>query len=191
MKKVKLAMAGLSMVGTLLIVGCSSSVSAPDLDRVLDVTADTLYSFEGSASNANDESAITAFASTLQSNMNAANPKVHADPVGIEMKQDGSILGYQDVNMNSTKDADEKDLFTVEIDSENNRLIATDTTGTSRDHRFSGTGLLAGFILGSLLNRQTAAGINKSALSNKKVTSRSAYQSARSRAGSGSHSSGK
>ncbi|MEZ5511945.1 MAG: hypothetical protein R3F47_18980 [Gammaproteobacteria bacterium] len=42
----------------------------------------------------------------------------------------------------------------MEIDTERSRLIATDTSGTATDMRFSGMGFLAGAIIGNLLGRQ-------------------------------------
>ncbi|MCO7224605.1 hypothetical protein [Pleionea sp. CnH1-48] len=191
MKKFNTLAIASSIAATLFLVGCTQSVERPDLDRVLDVTSDTLYSFENSAANTKDDKAVDAFVKELASNMNKANPKVYADPVGIMTKEDGAFVGFQDPNQNMVKDSGEEDLFTVEIDSEKNRLMATDATGAMRDHSFSGAGLLAGFILGSMLSRQRAAGVNPKSLSSRQATSRSAYQSARSRSGSGSHSSGK
>ncbi len=190
MLKLKAMLAGAVLSSTMLIVACSEDVKSADLDRVLDVTADTLYKFEQSGPSA-DDSAVTAFAKELQTNMRTASPQVHPGPLGVEAKQDGSFVGYYDKNDNMQRDSGEKDLFTVEIDSEKQRLIATDTNGYVRDHRFSGTGFLAGMLIGHLLNRQRAAGVNPKSLSNKKAMSSSQYKSARSRSSSGSHRRGK
>lgn len=180
------------MSGVLGLTGCSQSVPSADLDRVLDITSDTLYKFENSGSyDAQDDTALDQFAQELEANFNLANPPVHQGPVGVNLREDGSMLGYHDENSNSEQDSGEADLFTVEIDGEKQRLLATDTNNTVRDHSFSGTSLLAGFLLGSLLNRQRSAGVDSKSLSNKSATSKSSYQSARSRSGSGSHSSGK
>jgi ElaB/YqjD/DUF883 family membrane-anchored ribosome-binding protein len=176
---------------TLWITGCSESVPGADLDRVLDITADSLYEFENNSTAAQDDTAINTFADTLESRFNSANPVVHQGPIGVEAKDDGSLRGYHDKNANSEWESGESDLFTVEIDAEKQRLIATDTNNTVRDHSFSGTGLLAGLLIGNMLSRQRAAGVNSKSLSSKTATSKSAYQSARSRSGSGSHSSGK
>ena len=181
-----------SLVASLLITGCSSDkVVDADLDRVLDVTADTLYNFEASPNNTKDDEAMTNFAIELQRNLNIANPIVHSGPIGASLETNGSILGYHDKNSNNAQDSDEAKLFTVEIDSENQRLIASDVNDNVRDHSFSGTGLLAGYLLGSMMSRQRTAGINPGSMSNKRATPKASSQSARSRAGSGSHSSGK
>ena len=175
----------------LLTAGCSKSVEQADLDRVLDISYDSLYRFESSSENTKDDAAMDAFASELRYNFASANPPAHSGPIGITLKEDGSFDGYQDSNRNEIKDEGEADLFKVEIDGESSRLIATDTSGNVRDHHFSGSGMLAGYLIGSMLGRQRGAGISPSSLSGKTATPKSAYQSARSRSGSGSHSSGK
>lgn len=88
-------------------------------------------------------------------------------------------------------DQNEDALFLIEVDGENSRVIATSRSGAVNDHHFSGTSLLAGYLIGSMLSRQSAAGVNKSALANKQPVTAKAAASARARAGSGSHSSGK
>ena len=113
------------------------------------------------------------------------------------MNGDGSFLGFEDKNGNDAQDSGENKLFTVEIDAEKGRLIATDISNNVRDQHFSASGLLTGLLIGNLLNRQKAAGVSPSSLSSKMATPRSANIStgssanARSRAGSGSHSTGK
>lgn len=190
MTKLKAIFAGAILSTTVLISACSESVASADLDRVLDITADTLYQFEQN-SPAADDSAVAEFTKQLQTNMRTASPEVHPGPLGLEAKEDGSFVGFYDKNDNMQRDSGEKDLFTVEIDSEKQRLIATDTNGYVRDHRFSGTGFLAGMLIGHLLSRQRAAGVNPKNLSNKKAMSSSQYKSARSRSKSGSHTRGK
>jgi len=175
----------------LFLNGCSQSVASADLDRVLDITQDTLYRFENSPNNTKDEAALAGFAAELQQNFNTAQPAAHPGPIGINLQDDGSLEGYLDGNSNQQKDAEEPKLFLVEIDSEKERLIATDANETVRESHFSGSGLLAGYLIGSMLGRQRGAGISSSSLSSKKAVSKAAYSSARSRAGSGSHSSGK
>ncbi len=175
---------------TILITACSEKVESANLDRVLDVTSDTLYQFEKEETK-QQETAVQDFAAALQTNMRAANPGVHPGPVGINANEDGSFSGYYDKNDNQQRDSGEKDLFKVEIDGEKQRLIASDTNGYVRDHSFSGTGLLAGLLIGSLLSRQRAAGVNPKSLSNKSAMSKSQYSSARTRSSSGSHTRGK
>ncbi|WP_444996070.1 hypothetical protein [Aliikangiella sp. IMCC44359] len=188
--KLRALLASTVVTGSLLLAACSESVPNADLDRVLDVTADTLYQFEQKGVT-KDDKAVGEFATELQTNMRAANPKVHTGPVGVVANSDGSFSGYYDKNDNQQKDSGEKDLFKVEIDSEKQRLIASDTNGYVRDHSFSGTGLMAGLLIGHLLSRQRAAGVNPKSLSNKTAMSKSQYSSARSKSSSGSHTRGK
>jgi hypothetical protein len=172
------------------LVGCSESTKNADLDRVLDITSDTLYSFETSHLNTQDDAAIVAFASELETNLNLASPAVHPGPIGINLKEEGSFQGYHDKDGNQVQDSGEPEIFIVEIDGEGERLLASDSTAT-RDHGFSGTSLLAGFLIGSMLSRQSKAGVSKSSLSSKTSTPKSSYQSSRSKSGSGSHATGK
>jgi len=171
-----------------------------DLNRVLDITADTLTRYDQQAVTDDQKAeSVEGFREELQTAYNTARPPLSSQPMGVSLRKDGAIVGFADPNGNTTKDAGEQQLFTVEIDSEKERLIATDTAGQSQGHGFSMGGMLTGFILGSMLSRQTSAGVRPSSLSNRTMTSRNAYSasrasassSARSRSGSGSHRTGK
>ncbi len=101
-------------------------------------------------------------------------------------------MGFADSNSDGKYSSNEEALFKIEVDAENGRLISSSRSGEVTERGFSGTGLLAGFLIGSMMNRQRAAGVNTSQLANKKPVSAAAAQAnARSRAGSGSHSRGK
>jgi len=192
MKKTGAFVLGAFLASSLFLLnGCSESVPSADLDRVLDITQDTLYRFENSPNNTQDERALAGFATELEQNFNTATPPAHPSPIGINLLDDGSLEGYMDKSGNRQKEGEEPRLFLVEIDAEQERLIATDANETIRESHFSGTGLLAGYLIGSMLGRQRSAGVNSKSLSGKKAVSKAAYSSARSRAGSGSHSSGK
>jgi len=203
-----------------------------DLDRVLDITAETLLRDDSEVPPQNDARANTTadtatgtdtangadaaeaaasvvalngFRGELQAAYNRATPPLYSQPVGVSIGKDGKIVGFANPNNNTVQDSGEKQLFTVEVDGEKQRLIASNTSGQARDHGFSGTGLLTGMLIGSLLSRQSSAGIRPSSLASRNVTSRSNYRaqrsaaasrasasaSARSRSGSGSHRSGK
>lgn len=119
-------------------------------------------------------------------------PSFYDQPVGMRLEDDATFMGYADANANLQQDEDEKDIFKLEVDTENSRLIATDMTGETVGHRFSGGGLLAGLIIGNLLARQTRAGVNRSTLANKQAKPRSSYtSSARSRSRAGGSRVGK
>jgi hypothetical protein len=174
-----------------MLAGCSGVENhAADLDRVLDVAAETMDKFEGNTSGVTKENAMEIFSKDYAQNLNHSRPMAYPDGVvGVSSEADGSFVGYADANNNQVKDAGESDLFKLEVDAENKRLIASDENAV-RDSPFSGmmTGLLAGMLISNMLNRQRATGANPAS---KKATPRSAYRSARSRAGSGSHTSGK
>lgn len=94
----------------------------------------------------------------------------------MDIQSDATFIGYADTNNNGVKDCDEGDIFTLEIDEENQRLIATDVAGNSTGLRFSGTGFVAGMLIGSLINRQRATGVSKSSFNHRSVSSRAIYR---------------
>lgn len=168
-----------------------------DLGQVLDRTEYALNQYQGYLTenkvDAAGEAEIAEFTAFYQNVLNA-DPRFYDQPLGLTLKEDASFLGYADANANGTQDSGEGDVFTVEIDEENNRLIATDVAGNSSGLRFSGAGFLAGALLGTLLNRQRGAGVQKGAFNNRNVTPRSSYRapsSARSGARSGGLRAGK
>lgn len=195
LKQVVLATA---VAGTMLVsTGCSKQVESADLGKVLDVFVHSMDTFESSAAEGAQEASdavMKEFTQFTAANLN--NPSFTTQPVGLELKDDGMFEGFEDKNSNSTRDSGEETSFTVEIDTENSRLIATDMSGESTGARFSGASFLAGAIIGNLLARQRKAGGRS--FKNRNVKSRSAYassrssgSSARSKSFSGSHSSGK
>lgn len=163
-----------------------------DLNAVLDVTVDTLYSYQDSLEGQekpDSDTAFLGFAERLEADYNGAQPPLHTKTIGVSPQTDASLLAFEDTNVNKTMDQGEDALFLIEIDGENARIIATSRSGAVSDHHFSGTSLLAGYLIGSMLSRQRAAGVSSQQLASKKpVTAKAA---ARARAGSGSHARGK
>lgn len=178
---------GLGVVYVLVIDQDGSDSIRADLDQVLNVAVESLDTIEGQE-GVNKDNAMDKFAETYSSKLNTSQPALHTGTVGVATSGDGSFDAYADDNNNATQDSGEKDLFKLEIDDENKRLIASDESSV-RDHGFSGTGLIAGMLLGSMLSRQRASG--RKPAGGRTTTSKSAYKSARSRASSGSHSRGK
>lgn len=113
------------------------------------------------------------------------SPRFYDGMIATKLGQDAKFTGVDDANQNGVADADEKQLFTVELDSENKRLIATDSNGTGTHRGFSGMGFIAGALIGSMLGRQRSAGIAPGSFSNRKLTTPASYNRARSRARSG------
>lgn len=209
MNSTKIATLSAIFTATFLLSACSSRTASVDLDRVLDVTSQTLTTFEqeqaynnyteDSELNADgtpivktamNEESMKEFGKQLERNLNSATPQIHKEAIGVNVNEDGSIQGYNDKNNNGIKDSGEKELFKIEVDGEKQRLLASSGEYV-RDSGFSGSGLLTGLLIGNLLSRQRGAGIRPSSLSSKRTVSKSAYKSARTRSGSGSHSRGK
>lgn len=173
--------------------GGSYTTEDIDLNAVLDVTVDTIYAYEEKMNTMgeekpNEDDAFLGFTEELETRYNAATPALYSKTIGLAPQNDASIMAFEDTNGNSEYEESEDLLFMVEIDGENSRVIASSRSGAVNEHRFSGTSLLAGYLLGSMLSRQRSFG-NPAAVAGKKpVTARAA---ARARSGSGSHSRGK
>lgn len=171
--------------------GTSYAEEEIDLNLALDITVDTLHAYSDSLGDQKPEgdAAFLGFAEALGTNYNLAQPPLYKDQIGVSPQADASLLAFSDTNMNRTLEEGEALLFKIEIDGEQSRIIASSNSGAVNDHHFSGTSLLAGYLLGSMMSRQRNAGVTSKSLASKKPISSQA--AARSRAGSGSHSSGK
>ena len=183
------------IAGYFLYTGFSGSSSVKDdidLNQVLDVTVETIYAFEdanrGQAPES-DDSAFIEFAQALEVNYNQAQPALYKEVIAVALQQDASLVAFIDKDADNNFSEGDQGLYMIEVDGENSRIIATSNTGAVGDHHISGSGLLTGFLIGSMLSRQRAAGVNPKSISNKKT--QTAKQAARSRSGSGSHSRGK
>lgn len=171
---------------TMLLGGCEKKSATADLDRVLGVASDSMVKFENTSADVNKDNVMEKFSSSYSSNLNSAQPPIHAGPIGVTPEKDGSLLSFDDKNNNKIQDEGEKELFKLEVDSENNRLVAS-SEGEVREQGFSGSGLLMGMLIGNMLSRQRATGVNPAT---KRATPRRSVSS-KSRAGSGSFSRGK
>ena len=175
---------GIAIVAVLGFVGYSiflapKSEQTADLGQVLDRTEYVLTEYQGymgenGIDSVGDEemAQFTAFYTDILN----AEPKFYDETLGLEVMEDATFLGFADANANGIQDESEGKVFTVEIDEENNRLIATDMAGNSSGLRFSGAGFLAGALMGNLLGRQRAAGVTKGSFNNRNVTPRSNYR---------------
>lgn len=194
-----LVIAGVVLFGLYAVFGdtAPSGPQTADMGEVLDRTEFAMTQFDAFAQQSDvqtlDDGQMDQFSLYLAQVLNA-DPRFYDKTMGIELQQDASLVGFADDNADQIRDVGEAKLFTLEIDSENNRLIATDETGAGTHRGFSGTGLLAGVLLGNMLSRQSAAGVQPGAFNGRQTTARSAYKaprSARSRARSGGFSVGK
>lgn len=190
---------GIAIIAVLGFVGYSvflapKSEQTADLGQVLDRTEYVLTEYQGymgenGIENVGDEemAQFTAFYTDILN----AEPKFYDEQLGLEVMADATFLGFADGNANGIQDDGEGKVFTVEIDEENNRLIATDVAGQSSGLRFSGTGFIAGALIGNMIGRQRAAGVSKGSFNNRTVTPRASYTAPRSAARSGGPRAGK
>ena len=209
----------LSCVAVVLVAGCSSNVNVDvvDLNKVLDTFESTLAELDGGDETGSadalaqpaeeDKEKEKEFLTAFAKNLNAA--KVVKRTVGVEFNESGSIIGFADGDKNNTKSTTEQQLFTLDIDAERNRVVASDTGGHYRDHHYRPRfGFFSGYMLGSMLRRNTSyysgarasakpdfskktmspKNYHSSAVSKAKTTARS---SSRSRSGSRGFSFGK
>ena len=181
------AVVGLFVAYTFLTGNQGGAGSATaQLDRALGIASDTATDFENTP-DVTEANALDKFATKYNEGLNAAEPPLNPNPLGLNTQEDGSLLSFDDTNANGVQDEGEQSLFMMEVDAENNRLVATNRE-ESRESGFSGSGLLMGYMLGSMMSRQRATGSRPAA---RKATARGTPSRARSRSGSGSHSRGK
>lgn len=174
-------LAGLAVLGYLayaVVLGDTSEQTA-DLGQVLDRTEYTMVNYqdylgENGIEEIGDEQ-MAEFTAFYASVLNTET-RFYDKTLGVELMQDATFLGFADENANGVKDEGEGKVFTVEIDEENKRLIATDVAGNSSGLRFSATGFIAGALIGNLISRQRGAGVSKASFNNRTVTPRSSYR---------------
>ena len=178
---VKLSVAG-TMAALLGACSSASTPTGPDLGSVLDRTVMALEyaeaQFEKPEGEAEGEVQLENFSALMHQAMNL-DPAFYNKPVGVSLREDASFVGFADTNGNNVSDAGEKDIFTVELDAERNRIIATDVSSGEGTYRISGAGLLAGYVAGRLIGRQGRAGVKPSSFANRNVKSSADYRKAR------------
>lgn len=208
MKSTKLLI-GTTVFGLSLLAGCGgtseNTQTRADLHRVMDIASTTMETFK---SDKEGDAALADFTGEFEKNLNTMQPAPHPGQLAVNLEKDGSFHGYEDKNNNHVQDSDEGEVFKLEIDTENKRILASDTESVEESSMMGGMGgmmggMMMGMLMGSLLSRQRSAGVNpaskkagptKSAKSTSRSSSSSnknTQNSARSRSGSGSHASGK
>lgn len=178
---------GIAIIAVLGLVAYSvfmpKGEQTPDMGQVLDRSNFAITKYEeflkGNKITEASDQQVDEFRGFIVEVLNS-EPRFFDKTQGLEIQADAKFLGFADENSNGIKDEGEADLYTIEIDEANQRLIATDTAGDSAGLRFSGTGFLAGALLGSLLSRQRSAGVTSSSFNNRKVTPRANYAAPRS-----------
>ncbi len=151
---------------TFFFAGCDAnpSVDVVDLNKVLDALVAVLDESDAGApageapvegelapqqENAGkDQEFLTKYAAKLN------EMKAMESSVGVAFTGGGEIIGFQDPNGNNTQDAGETKEFTVVIDPENSRLVASDNNGHHRPYGYRPGGFFTGYLIGSMLSRQ-------------------------------------
>lgn len=168
-----------ALIAAYVMFSGSKSAQTADLGQVLDRTDYALNTYQDYAVEQNfaeiGEAQMEQFKEFYVSILNY-EPRFYDDTLGLTVQEDASFLGFADTNANGIQDEEEAKVFTVEIDSENERLIATDVSGNSTGLRFSGTGFLTGMLIGNLLSRQGRAGVRPGSFSNRTVGTRASYK---------------
>jgi len=201
---------------SLLLSGCgSSNVEVIDLNRVLEIfdkvaTSEVPEDFATGqtgleqdaearvvAVDDTDPTRRKAFLDAFAKALNDA--KLISTHIGVEMHSDGSIRGFADRNKNGKRDSNEKELFKIEIDPENGRIVATQSVSGQtyrRDHHYSRHhyhNRWGYWMYGSMWGRQrryygSGTGRTRPDYSRTTMSSRSYHSSAVSRARSSSSS---
>lgn len=175
-----------AVVLMLLVTGCGGSrrIEVIDLDRVLtilDAVMKTPISGEASppaASNpaesetveverldsgAEREALTSEFLTRFSTALNAA--QLMSRPVGVVLESSGAMLGFTDSNGDHKKSGSDRGLFRIEVDTDKNRIIASDLQRPQyrRDHYYGssyyghryhgGGGFFMGYMLGSMSGR--------------------------------------
>ena len=181
------------LVGAAAIFGGGRGQTA-DLGQVLDRTERGLIRFSEKLERKNIDTLtpkeVGELNYALKRELNAPQ-KFYGKPIGVAMTEAASFIGYSDLNANNVWEQGDEQLFLVEIDNENKRLIATDMSGNATH---SGSNGFGGFLFISLGDRQRAAGIAPGSFNDRKTTPRSSYRApktARTRVRSGGIAGGK
>lgn len=230
----------IAVVLMLVVSGCGGSrrIEVIDLDRVLTILDTCMKTPIGSEAptpeggppaegetvkveriDPNDERKdLTAeFLTQFSTALNAV--QLMSRPIGVVLEQAGSMLGFTDNNGDHSKNGSDRDLFRIEVDTDQNRIIASDLQRPQyrRDHYYGrsyygGGGFFMGYMLGSMMGRShhyyggsrrrpnysgmsmAPSGYQRTAVRTAKTKARAASRarsSARSRGGSSSFRSGK
>jgi hypothetical protein len=193
MKYIIYGVIGLAALGFLFSSNNSGSAKI-NLTQVLDRSTQAFDNYDKYLKRNNVDKATDQHLEELNKYLQKAmnlEPQLHTGAIAMRLGKDAKFTGVDDANGNGSAEEGESKLFTLELDSENKRLIATDGSGTATSRGFSGMGFIAGALIGSMLGRQRAAGIAPGSFSNRAVTSPASYNQARSRARSGGLRGGK
>jgi hypothetical protein len=193
--------ADLAAAGSRDTAAKSNGPTAADtyLERVLDVSVRTIREVERELSSLPEseksgDSPLVLLTVRLETAYNSAQPPIDTHPIVVFPQEDASLAVFADVNANRDYEQEvDRPLFSIEIDGQNSRVIASSyQTGVVDEYRSGGSGMFTGFLIGSMLGRQNAAGASAGVANKRPVSARQATQArARARAGSGGVRTGK
>ncbi|MCB1509719.1 MAG: hypothetical protein KDJ36_02360 [Hyphomicrobiaceae bacterium] len=178
---------------SVMLTGCDGALSSSAVRQVLSRTTAVLERFDRYMHQYDYKSLSPTMSRQLEHWLNQElnkTPRITGKRILTRMKSDASIDGFGDENGNGRIDPADKRLFKIEIDTYNNRIIATAEGGSTYGTRPRTSGFMTGFFVASLMNRQRAAGVTQSHFANRSVyrtssSSSRGYRSARGRARSG------
>ena len=192
MKYIIYGVIGIAVIG-FMFSSNNSSKPKIDLTQVLNRSTVALEKYDQYLKKNNVEKATNEHLDQLNGFMQKVmntEPRFHPKPIATKLGKDAKFTGVEDANSNGAADDGEKQLFTVEVDAQNKRIIATDSSGTGTYRGFSGSGFLAGALIGAMLGRQRSAGVKPGSFANRKLTSPTSYSSTRAQARSRARSGG-
>lgn len=96
------------------------------MDRTIDTIVDVTNEMEAVKQNKETPAVMQAFMSRLHSSLNSRPRVLNNGVLGIVIKNNASLVGFDDLNKNNIQEDGEQHLFTLEIDQQTERLIATD-----------------------------------------------------------------
>jgi len=174
MKHTPLIILGITALFSLQACQQTNKSRTLDINGVMDRTIDAMVDFaaeaEESGASLRDDQMIPAFGPKLLSALNS-RPKVFTGRLGLIANSDASFKGFDDPNKNNQQDEGEQHLFTLEIDAENERLIATDFSNNTYGTKFR-DGQYHGFFFVWVSRRQTAAGIGPNRFAGRNIDTR-------------------
>ncbi|MEO0878765.1 MAG: hypothetical protein AAFY22_03540 [Pseudomonadota bacterium] len=167
-------MRAIALVPIMALSGCAGSSQTPDFYGIMDRTVEMILAYDRMfASNGSEtisKEDLEHFNRNLFAFLNQ-KPRLHNMPIGVNLNEDASFLGFEDKDINNQKAAGERKLFTMEIDAENERLVLIDETGAHHGYRVRG-GFFVGALMGDLRDKQTKAGVRPNRFANVAMDSR-------------------
>jgi len=179
----------IGMVANMFSGGEDEDVKVVDLDVVLDSFIEVADGMPNLAAQAEGEEGEPAGDSTglgpLFVKKYAAKLQevdlFEGETVGIGYTKSGAFVGYADESEDGEMDEDERAIFTVEVDAEQSRLIATDVENSyHREGSYrSGSGFLTGFLIARMVSGQRSMGVNTSKFKSMSMSPRGYHSAAK------------